>query len=112
MKNPWNRHRIKRKRSWKSNQELERVENITYTTENIKNNRKFSTGKYGKNIRVQLFEESIEEVVAEEIKSIRTRAKQQEYDDVTKEVSNSQLQQETMIEDGQRKEKAEEPKYF
>ena len=59
---------------------------------------------------MQLFEESIEEVVAEEIRSIRTRAKQQEHDDVTKEVSNSQ--QETMIEDGQRKEKAEEPKYF
>ena len=61
---------------------------------------------------MQLFEESIEEVVAEEIRSIRTRAKQQEHDDVTKEVSNSQLQQETMIGDGQRKEKAEEPKYF
>ena len=59
---------------------------------------------------MQLFEESIEEVVAEEIRSVRTRAKQQEHDDVTKEVSNSQ--QETMIEDGQRKEKAEEPKYF
>ena len=59
---------------------------------------------------MQLFEESIEEVVAEEIRSIRTRAKQQEHDNVTKEVSNSQ--QETMIEDGQRKEKAEEPKYF
>ena len=59
---------------------------------------------------MQLFEESIEEVVAEEIRSVQTRAKQQEHDDVTKEVSNSQ--QETMIEDGQRKEKAEEPKYF
>ena len=61
---------------------------------------------------MQLFEESIEEVVAEEIRSVQTRAKQQEHDDVTKEVSNSQLQQETMIGDGQRKEKAEEPKYF
>ena len=61
---------------------------------------------------MQLFEESIEEVVAEEIRSVQTRDKQQEHDDVTKEVSNSQLQQETMIGDGQRKEKAEEPKYF
>ena len=49
--------------------------------------------------------------MAEEIRSIRTRANQKEHNDVTKEVSNSQLQKETLIEDGQGKEEAEEPKY-
>ena len=65
---------------------LERKEIITYTTENIKN-KKDSTEKYGRS-RVQHFEERTEEVVAEEIRSIRTRAKQKEHNDVTKEVSN------------------------
>ena len=80
--------------NWKSNQEIrERGKyNITYTTEDIKNNRKGSTEKYGKNIRVQHFEERIEQVMAEDTRSIRTRAKLQEHDDVRKEVSNSQLQ--------------------
>ena len=41
----------------------------------------------------------IEEVVAEEVRSIRTWAKQKR----TKDVSNSQLQKETLTEDGQRK---------
>ena len=41
---------------------------------------------------MQHFEERIEKVVAEEIRSIRTRAKQKEHNDVTKEVSNSQVQ--------------------
>ena len=48
--------------------------------------------------------------MAVEIRSIQTKAKEQ-HDEVTKEVSNSQLQKETLIGDGQRKEKAEEPKY-
>ena len=43
-------------------------------------------------MRVQHFEERIEEVVAEEIRSIWTRAKQKEHNNVPKEVSNSQLQ--------------------
>ena len=47
--------------------------------------------------RVQLFEEKIEEVMAEEIRSIRTRAKQKEHNDVTKEVTNRQLQKETLV---------------
>ena len=59
---------------------------------------------------MQHFEERIE-VVAEEIRCIRTRAKQKEHNNVTKEVSNRQLQKETLIGDGQTKEKAEEPKY-
>ena len=81
---------------------LEMEENITYTTENIRS-KKNSTGKYGRNTRVQHFEERIEEVVAEEIRNIQTRAKQKEHDDVTKEVSNSQLQKKTLLGDGQRK---------
>ena len=89
---------------------LEREEIITYTTENIKNNRKDSTEKYGRN-RVQYFEERIEELVAERKRSIQTRAKQKEQNGVTKEVSNSQLQKETLIRGEQRKKKAEEPKY-
>ena len=88
---------------------LEREEIITYTTENLKN-KKDSKEKYGRN-RVQHFEERIEEVVAEEIRSIRTRASQKVHNDVTKEVSNSQLQKETLIGDRQTKEKAKEPKY-
>ena len=60
---------------------------------------------------MQHFEERIEEVVAEEIRSIRTGGKQKEHNDVTKEVSNRQLQKETLIGDGQTKERAEEPKY-
>ena len=44
--------------------------------------------------------------MAEEIRSIRTRTKQKEHNDVTKEVSNSQLQKETLIRDGHRKGKA------
>ena len=82
---------------------------IIYTAENIKN-KKDLTEKYERD-RVQHFEERIEEVVAEEIRSIPTGAKQKEYNDVTKEVSNRQLQKETFIGDGQTKEKAEEPKY-
>ena len=81
---------------------LEMEENITYTTENIIS-KKNSTGKYGRNTRVQHFEERIEEVVAEEIRNIQTRAKQKEHDDVTKEASNSQLQKKTLLGDGQRK---------
>ena len=88
---------------------LERDEIITYTTGNIKNN-KDSTEKYERN-RVQHFEQSIEEVVAEEIRSIQTRAMRKEHNDGTKEVSNRQLQKETLIGDGQTKKKAEEPKY-
>ena len=63
--------------NWKSNQEIRKTGkyNITYTTENIKNNRKGSTEKYGKNIRVQHFEERIEQVMEEDTRSIRTRAK-------------------------------------
>ena len=49
--------------------------------------------------------------MAEEIRSIQTRAKQKEHNDVNKKVSNTQLQKEALIGDGQRKEKAEEPKY-
>ena len=86
-----------------------RHEIIIYTAENIKN-KKDLTEKYERD-RVQHFEERTEEVVGEEIRSIRTRAKQKEHNDVTKEVSNRQLQKETFIGDGQTKEKAEEPKY-
>ena len=86
-----------------------RHEIIKYTAENIKN-KKDLTEKYERD-RVQHFEERTEEVVGEEIRSIRTRAKQKEHNDVTKEVSNRQLQKETFIGDGQTKEKAEEPKY-
>ena len=60
---------------------------------------------------MQHFEQSIEEVVAEEIRSIQTRAMRKEHNDGTKEVSNRQLQKETLIGDGQTKKKAEEPKY-
>ena len=59
---------------------------------------------------MQLFEEAINEVLAEEIRSIRTRAKQKEHDHVTKEVLNIQLKKETLVGDGQRKKKVEEPK--
>ena len=45
---------------------------------------------------MQHFEDRIEEVLAEEIMSIPTRAKQKEHDDVAKAVSNSQLQKETL----------------
>ena len=75
----------------------------------MKNN-KNSTEKYGR-CKVQHFEEGIEEVVAEEIRSIRKKPKQKEHGHVTKEVSNSQLKKETLVGDGQRKEKEEEPKY-
>ena len=46
--------------------------------------------------------------MAVEIWSIQTKSKQQEHDEVANEVSNSQLEKETSIGDGQRKEKAEE----
>ena len=72
---------------------------------------KNSTEKYDRNIKMQHFEEGIEEVAAEEIRSIWTRAKQKEHYHVTKEVSNSQLKKETLVGDGQRKEKEEWPKY-
>ena len=48
---------------------LEREENVKYTTENMKKN-KNSTEKYGRNIKMQHFEEGIEEVATEEIRSI------------------------------------------
>ena len=69
---------------------LESEEIITYTTENIKN-KKDSREKYKRN-RVQHSKEGIKEVAAEEIRRIRTRAKQKEDNDMTKEVSNRQLQ--------------------
>ena len=84
-KNPWNRHRINRQRGWKSNQEIRNGGKHNIHHRNIKS-KKNSTGKYGRNTRVQHFEERIEEVVAEEIRSIQTRAKQKEHDDMTKEV--------------------------
>ena len=68
-------------------------------------NKKYSTEKYGRNIRVQHYEEEIEEVAAEKIRSIRTGAVE-----VTMKVSNSQLKKQAFIGDGQRKEKEEEPK--
>ena len=46
---------------------LNRQENITHTTKNIKINRKDSTEKYGKNIRVQHFEERVEKIMTEEM---------------------------------------------
>ena len=46
---------------------------------------KDSTERHGRN-RAEQFEEKIEEVVAEEMRSIRTRAKQKEHNDLTKEV--------------------------
>lgn len=49
--------------------------------------------------------------VAVEITHIQTKAKQKEYDEVTNKVSNSQLQKEPSIGDGQRKKKVEEPKH-
>ena len=67
---------------------------MIYTIENMKNKKEL-TEKYGRNIRVQHFEERIEEIVAKEIRSIRIRTKQKEHDHVTKEVSNSQIQKET-----------------
>ena len=45
-----------------------------------------------KNNRVRQFEEWIENVVVVEIRSIQTKAKQQEHDEMIKEISNSQLQ--------------------
>ena len=45
-----------------------------------------------KNNRVQHFEEWIENVVVVEIRSIQTKAKQQEHDEMITEISNSQLQ--------------------
>ena len=54
---------------------------------------------------MQHYEEEIEEVAAEKIRSIRTGAV-----DVTMKVSNSQLKKQAFIGDGQRKEKEEEPK--
>ena len=89
---------------------MKREENITYTIENIQNNKKYSTEKYERNIRVKHFEERIEEVAAEEIRSIHSRAMQKEHDDLTRGVSTSQLKKETLIGDGQTKED-EEPKY-
>lgn len=74
-------------------------------------NNKDLTEKYGRNIRVQHFEEGVEEVVAEKLSNIRTRAKQKEHDYVTKEVANSQLKKDTFIGDGQKKEREEEPRY-
>ena len=69
-------------------------------------NNKDLTEKYGRNIRVQHFEEGVEEVVAEKLSNIRTRAKQKEHDYVTKEVANSQLKKDTFIgDDKKRKEK-------
>ena len=47
----------------------------------------------------------IETVAAVERRSIQTKAKQQEHDDAPKKVSNSQLQKQTLIDDGKRKEK-------
>ena len=87
---------------------LEREEIITYTAENTKNNRDL-TEKYERK-RVQHFEERIEEVVAEEIRVIRTRAKQKEHHDVTKKVSNRQLQKETLVGDGKNKGKSRRTK--
>ena len=49
--------------------------------------------------------------MAEKIRSIRTRSKQKEHDDVTKKISNSQINKETLIGDGQRNGKEEEPKH-
>ena len=69
---------------------LESEEIITYTAENIKN-KKDSIKKYKRN-RVQHFKVRIKEVAAEEIRSIRIRAKQEEDNEMTKEVSNRQLQ--------------------
>lgn len=45
-----------------------------------------------KNNTVRNFEEWIENVVVVEIRSIQTKAKQQEHDEMIKEISNSQLQ--------------------
>ena len=59
---------------------------------------------------MQHFEERIEEVVAEEIRGIRARAKQKEHHDVTKKVSNRQLQKETLIGDGKNKGKSRRTK--
>ena len=49
--------------------------------------------------------------MAVETRSIQNKAKQQDHAEGTNEVSNSQLQEETLICSGQRKEKAEEPKH-
>ena len=59
---------------------------------------KDSSEKYGRNIRVQHYEEEIEEVAAEKIRSIRTGAVE-----VTMKVSNSQLKKQAFI--GERKKK-------
>ena len=45
-----------------------------------------------KNNTVRNFEEWIENVVVVEIRSIQTKAKQQEHDEMIKEISNNQLQ--------------------
>ena len=45
---------------------------------------------------MQHFEERIEEIAAENIRIIQTKTKQEEQDEETKEVSNSQLQKETL----------------
>ena len=45
-----------------------------------------------KNNTVRNFEEWIENVVVVEIRSIQTKAKQQEHDEMITEISNSQLQ--------------------
>ena len=59
---------------------------------------KDSSEKYGRNIRVQHYEEEIEEVAAEKIRSIRTGAVE-----VTMKVSNSQLKKQAFT--GERKKK-------
>ena len=60
---------------------------------------------------MQHFEERTEEVVIEEIKSIRTRAKQKEHNDATKEVSNRQQQKEKLITRWENKGKSRRSKY-
>ena len=49
--------------------------------------------------------------VEESVVAVETKAKQQENDEMVNEASNNQLRKETSIGIGQRKEKAEEPKY-
>ena len=89
---------------------LEREENITYIAENTKrSNQKDSTEDGKKTIRVKNFEERIEDKMAVEMGNIQTKAKPQENDEVVNEVSNNHKK--TSFGIGQRKEKAEEPKY-
>ena len=83
---------------------FESKDNITCTTENTKqNNRKYSTGKNGINIRIQNIGEIIKDKVPVKMASIQTKTKQQDNDVVANKTTNWQQTEATG--NGQRKQK-------